>query len=95
MTRSLFAVPLVGTLWIQIVHIQYFSQFSHPLWDKNTLPLYIRSRPIIRGRNGLIFPSGSGGEHKNGTILSTTEIIPAICGENHKPVKLRGVIFSL
>ena len=78
-----------------IPNIQYFSQLSYPLWDKTVLPSDIRSRPPIRGRIEIIFLSESGGEHKNKTILSTTEIIPVICGENPKPVKLRGVIFSL
>ncbi|MGB7788959.1 hypothetical protein, partial [Methanoregula sp.] len=47
-------------------------------------------------RNGRIFPSGSGGEHKNRTMLSTTEIIPAICGENSKTGQIAGrYIFPL
>jgi hypothetical protein len=95
-------LPLVATLASRsgkrrtvIVRAQYFSKLSHPLWDKTALPLNIWFYPSIRGRNGHVFPSGSGCEHKNGTILSTTEIIPAICGENPKPEILKGVIISL
>jgi hypothetical protein len=66
-----------------------------PYVIKTALPSDMRSRLSIRGLNGFIFPSGSGGEHKKGTNLSTTEIIPAICGENPKTVKLRGVISPL
>jgi len=60
---------------------------------KTTLLTYPQSDPLIQGRNGLVFPSGSSGEHKNGTVLSTTEISSIICGKNLQPGKLRGVIF--
>ena len=49
----------------------------------------------IGARTGLLFPSGSGGEHKNGLHLFTMEIIPAIWGRNVKPGNLRDDIFSL
>ena len=75
---------------------QYFSKLSHPVRNKTTRPPDIRSRHSIRGRNGLNFPSGSSGEHKNGAILSTMEIILAICGENTKTGQIAGrYIFPL
>jgi hypothetical protein len=66
-----------------------FHQILNPPTPIHTVP------PSIRGRNRLIFLSGPGGEHKNETLLSTTGIIFAICGENKKPGKLTGDIFSL
>jgi hypothetical protein len=83
--------PLQSTVALAVD--QYFSKLSPPLWNKTALLSDIPSLPSIRGRNGLIFPAGSGGEHKNGTILFTTEIIPAICGENKKTGQIAGRYF--
>ncbi|MFA4860993.1 hypothetical protein [Methanoregula sp.] len=74
---------------------QYFFNYPTPYGIKTALSSDIHSRTSIRDRNGLISPSGFGGEHKKGTILSTTEIILVIRGENPKPVKLRCISFSL
>ena len=78
-----------------LLKISTSLNYPTPYGTKPPCPQTYGLAPQSGAEKELIFPSGSVGEHKNGTILSTTEIIPAICGENQKPVKLRGVIFSL
>jgi hypothetical protein len=51
--------------------------------------------PFNPGPKQAFFPSGACGEHNNGTILSTAEIIAATCGENPKPGNFQGIIFLL